>query len=277
MTATPHIPRTLALILYGDLDISIIDEMPPGRKPIETYAVGVHMTERVNNFVKKQLLEGRQAYIVCPLIEESDTLDVKAAEELYSSFKDNVYKDFNVGLLHGKMKPQEKDNIMGGQFKNKQIDVLISTTVIEVGVNVPNANIMVIYNAERFGLAQLHQLRGRVGRGEYQSYCILINSSNSKISRERMRILQKSSDGFYISEKDLELRGPGEFFGTKQHGLPDLKIANLFTDIDILKLAQKKAEEILEKDYLLLAEEHFLLRQRIIHMFGDRIDDLILN
>ncbi|NLV76381.1 MAG: ATP-dependent DNA helicase RecG [Tissierellia bacterium] len=275
MTATP-IPRTLALILYGDLDISIIDEMPPGRKPIETYAVGVHMTERVNNFVKKQLLEGRQAYIVCPLIEESDTLDVKAAEELYSSFKDNVYKDFNVGLLHGKMKPQEKDNIMG-QFKNKQIDVLISTTVIEVGVNVPNANIMVIYNAERFGLAQLHQLRGRVGRGEYQSYCILINSSNSKISRERMRILQKSSDGFYISEKDLELRGPGEFFGTKQHGLPDLKIANLFTDIDILKLAQKKAEEILEKDYLLLAEEHFLLRQRIIHMFGDRIDDLILN
>ncbi len=277
MTATPPIPRTLALILYGDLDISIIDEMPPGRKPIETYAVGVHMTERVNNFVKKQLLEGRQAYIVCPLIEESDTLDVKAAEELYSSFKDNVYKDFNVGLLHGKMKPQEKDNIMGGQFKNKQIDVLISTTVIEVGVNVPNANIMVIYNAERFGLAQLHQLRGRVGRGEYQSYCILINSSNSKISRERMRILQKSSDGFYISEKDLELRGPGEFFGTKQHGLPDLKIANLFTDIDILKLAQKKAEEILEKDYLLLAEEHFLLRQRIIHMFGDRIDDLILN
>lgn len=275
MTATP-IPRTLALILYGDLDISIIDEMPPGRKPIETYAVGVHMTGRVNNFVKKQLLEGRQAYIVCPLIEESDALDVKAAEELYISFKDNIYKDFNVGLLHGKMKPQEKDIIME-RFKNRKIDVLISTTVIEVGVNVPNANIMVIYNAERFGLAQLHQLRGRVGRGDYQSYCILINGSNSKISRERMRILQKSSDGFYISEKDLELRGPGEFFGTRQHGLPDLKIANLFTDMDILKLAQEKANEILEKDYLLLAEEHFPLRQRIIHMFGDRIDELILN
>lgn len=234
------------------------------------------MTGRVNNFVKKQLLEGRQAYIVCPLIEESDALDVKAAEELYISFKDNIYKDFNVGLLHGKMKPQEKDIIME-RFKNRKIDVLISTTVIEVGVNVPNANIMVIYNAERFGLAQLHQLRGRVGRGDYQSYCILINGSNSKISRERMRILQKSSDGFYISEKDLELRGPGEFFGTRQHGLPDLKIANLFTDMDILKLAQEKANEILEKDYLLLAEEHFPLRQRIIHMFGDRIDELILN
>ncbi len=275
MTATP-IPRTLALILYGDLDISIIDEMPPGRKPIETYAVGTSMIERVNKFVKKQLLEGRQAYIVCPLIEESDTLNVKAAEELYISFRDNVFKDFNVGLLHGKMKPQEKDNIMG-QFKNKKIDVLISTTVIEVGVNVPNANIMVIYNAERFGLAQLHQLRGRVGRGEYQSYCILINGSNSRISRERMRILQKSNDGFYISEKDLELRGPGEFFGTKQHGLPDLKIANLFTDMDILKLAQEKAKEILDKDYLLVSEDHFLLRQRIIHMFGDRLEDLILN
>ncbi|QQY80773.1 ATP-dependent DNA helicase RecG [Keratinibaculum paraultunense] len=275
MTATP-IPRTLALILYGDLDISIIDEMPPGRKPIETYAVGTSMIERVNKFVKKQLLEGRQAYIVCPLIEESDTLNVKAAEELYMSFKDTIYKDFNVGLLHGKMQSQEKDNIME-QFKNKKIDVLISTTVIEVGVDVPNANIMVIYNAERFGLAQLHQLRGRVGRGKYQSYCILINGSNSRISRERMRILQRSNDGFYISEKDLELRGPGEFFGTKQHGLPDLKIANLFTDIDILKLAQQKAKEILDRDYLLIDEEHFLLRQKIINMFGDRLENLILN
>ena len=157
------------------------------------------------------------------------------------------------------------------------MDILVSTTVIEVGVNVPNANIMVIYNAERFGLAQLHQLRGRVGRGEYQSYCILINESNSKISRERMRILQKSTDGFYISEKDLELRGPGEFFGTRQHGLPDLKIANLFTDMDILKLAQKKAKEILDEDAYLLDEKHFLLRQNIIYLFKDRIKDLIFN
>ncbi len=275
MTATP-IPRTLALILYGDLDISIIDELPPGRKEIETYAVGEDMIDRVNNFVKKQVLEGRQAYIVCPLIEESDTLDIKSAEKLYLSLKDEVYKDFNVGLLHGRMKPLEKDIIMD-RFKNKELDILISTTVIEVGVNVPNANIMVIYNAERFGLAQLHQLRGRVGRGEYQSYCILINGSNSKISRERMRILQKSTDGFYISEKDLELRGPGEFFGTRQHGIPDLKIANLFTDMEILKLAQKKANEILEEDSLLLDEKHSLLRQNIIDMFKDRINDLIFN
>ncbi|MCF6462688.1 ATP-dependent DNA helicase RecG [Clostridium sp. Cult1] len=275
MTATP-IPRTLALILYGDLDISIIDELPPGRKEIETYAVGFNIIDRVHNFVKKQILEGRQAYIVCPLIEESDTLNVKSAEELYDSLKDDVYKDFNVGLLHGKMKPGEKDYIME-KFARKEMDILISTTVIEVGVNVPNANIMVIYNAERFGLAQLHQLRGRVGRGEHQSYCILINGSNSKISRERMRILQKSTDGFYISEKDLELRGPGEFFGTRQHGLPDLKIANLFTDMEILQLAQRKAKEILDKDAYLLDEKHSLLRQNIIYLFKDRIKDLIFN
>ena len=275
MTATP-IPRTLALILYGDLDISTIDELPPGRKEIETYAVGFPMADRVNNFVKKQVLEGRQAYIVCPLVEESETLKLKSAEELYLSLKDEAYKDFNVGLLHGRMKSSEKDDIME-KFKNKELDILISTTVIEVGVNVPNANIMVVYNAERFGLAQLHQLRGRVGRGEYQSYCILINGSNSRISRERMRILQKSTDGFYISEKDLELRGPGEFFGTRQHGLPDLKIANLFTDMDILKLAQRKAKEILEEDSLLLDERHFLLRQNIIRMFKDSIKDLIFN
>lgn len=275
MTATP-IPRTLALILYGDLDISIIDELPPGRKKIETYAVQSNMVNRVNNFVRKQILEGRQAYIVAPLIEESEKLDVNSAEELYLSLKNGIYKDFSIGLLHGKMKSREKDQIMD-KFKNKELDILISTTVIEVGVNVPNANIMVIFNAERFGLAQLHQLRGRVGRGEYQSYCILINESNSSISRERMRILQKSSDGFYISERDLELRGPGEFFGTKQHGLPDLKVANLFTDMDILKIAQKKAREILEEDSLLLDEKHFALRQNILHMFKDRVDELIFN
>lgn len=275
MTATP-IPRTLALILYGDLDISIIDELPPGRKKIETYAVGFSIIDRVHNFVKKQIKEGKQAYIVCPLVEESDTLNVKSAEELYTSLKDEIYIDFNVGLLHGRMRSREKDYIMD-RFSKKELDILISTTVIEVGVNVPNANIMVIYNAERFGLAQLHQLRGRVGRGEHQSYCILINGSNSKISRERMRILQKSTDGFYISEKDLELRGPGEFFGTKQHGLPDLRIANLFTDMEVLKLAQKKAKDILDKDTYLLEEKNFLLRQSIVDLFKDRAKDLILN
>ena len=267
MTATP-IPRTLALILYGDLDVSIIDELPPGRKEIETYAVGPEMIERINNFIRKQILESRQAYIVCPLIEESETLTVNAAEELYKDFKDNIFKEFKVGLLHGKMKPKEKDLVME-EFKNHKIDILVSTTVIEVGVNVPNSNIMVIYNAERFGLAQLHQLRGRVGRGEHQSYCILINESNNQISRERMRVLQNSTDGFKISEKDLELRGPGEFFGTRQHGLPELKVANLFTDMDILKVAQKEAINIVNQDPNLEQEKYRELKKKIQEMFSN--------
>ncbi|MBU5314188.1 ATP-dependent DNA helicase RecG [Tissierella carlieri] len=267
MTATP-IPRTLALILYGDLDVSIIDELPPGRKEIETYAVGPEMIERINNFIRKQILESRQAYIVCPLIEESETLTVNAAEELYKDFKDNIFKEFKVGLLHGKMKPKEKDLVME-EFKNHKIDILVSTTVVEVGVNVPNSNIMVIYNAERFGLAQLHQLRGRVGRGEHQSYCILINESNNQISRERMRVLQNSTDGFKISEKDLELRGPGEFFGTRQHGLPELKVANLFTDMDILKVAQKEAVNIVNQDPNLEQEKYRELKKKIQEMFSN--------
>lgn len=275
MTATP-IPRTLALILYGDLDISIIDELPPGRKEIETYAVGPQMIDRINKFIEKQIIEGRQAYIVCPLIEESESLSVNAAEELYLNFRDNVFPNFRVGLLHGKMKAKEKDFIME-EFKNHKIDILVSTTVIEVGVNVPNANIMVIYNAERFGLAQLHQLRGRVGRGNYQSYCILINESNNPISRERMRILQSTTDGFVISEKDLELRGPGEFFGTRQHGLPELKVANLFTDMDILKLAQMEAMEIIEEDPKLEKKKYEKIRLKIQQLFGDMGKEIVFN
>ena len=275
MTATP-IPRTLALILYGDLDVSIIDELPPGRKEIETFAIGANMIDRMNGFLKKQILEGRQAYVVCPLIEESESLDLNSAEEIYMEFKNNSFKEFEVGLLHGKMNSKEKDEIMQ-KFKNKELDILISTTVIEVGVNVPNANIMTVYNSERFGLAQLHQLRGRVGRGEHQSYCILINYSKNKIARERMRILQESTDGFKISEKDLEIRGPGEFFGTRQHGLPELKIANLFTDIKILKVVQKEALEIIRLDPSLEKQEHQRLRKEINNMFKDLGDDLILN
>ncbi|WP_313756604.1 ATP-dependent DNA helicase RecG [Tissierella sp.] len=275
MTATP-IPRTLALILYGDLDISIIDELPPGRKEIETYAVGPEMIERVNKFISKQILEGRQAYIVCPLIEENENLTLNAAEELYINFKDNIFKDFKLGLLHGKMKPKEKDLVME-EFKEHKIDILVSTTVVEVGVNVPNSNIMVIYNAERFGLAQLHQLRGRVGRGEHQSYCILINESNSKISKERMRILQNSTDGFKISEKDLELRGPGEFFGTRQHGLPELKVANLFTDMEILKLAQKEGINIINQDPNLSKERYRELKKKIQKMFSNSEEYLTFN
>lgn len=267
MTATP-IPRTLALILYGDLDISIIDELPPGRKEIETYAVDPQMIDRINSFIEKQILQGRQAYIVSPLIEESETLDLKSVEELYDNYKNLIFKDYKVGLLHGKMKSREKDCIMD-EFKNKKLDILISTTVIEVGVNVPNANIMVIYDAQRFGLAQLHQLRGRVGRGGYQSYCILINNGKSKIARERMRIMQSSTDGFVISEKDLELRGPGEFFGTKQHGLPDLKIANLFRDMNILKVAQEEAQNIIRLNPNLHGEEFKIMSKRIDGLFHE--------
>lgn len=275
MTATP-IPRTLALIIYGDLDISIIDELPPGRKIIETYAVGKELISRMNEFVKKQIIEGRQAYIVCPLIEESENLKVNSAEELYIEFKENIFKEFNVGLLHGKMKAEEKDNIME-QFKDNKIQILVSTTVIEVGVNVPNSNVMAVYNAERFGLAQLHQLRGRVGRGQYQSYCILINESKNKISMERMRILQRSNDGFEISEKDLELRGPGEFFGTRQHGIPELKVANLISDIEILKVVQREAKYIIEEDPKLDLEKHRKLKNRIENMFKEIDKELTFN
>ena len=275
MTATP-IPRTLALILYGDLDISIIDELPPGRQVIDTFAINKSTIDRLNGFVKKQLEQGRQAYIVAPLIEDNEKMSLESAESIYKDFKDNIYKEYRVGLLHGKMTGKEKDLIMS-EFKNHKIDILVSTTVIEVGVNVPNANIMVIYNAERFGLAQLHQLRGRVGRGEHKSYCILINEGKTEIALERMRILQKSNDGFYISEKDLELRGPGEFFGTRQHGIPDLKIANLFLDMNILKLAQKEAREILKEDPNLELEKYSLLKKSVIEKFEGRIDEFILN
>ena len=215
MTATP-IPRTLALILYGDLDISIINELPPNRQKIDTFAVTGRLEERVNNFIKEQINEGRQAYIVCPLVEENEEINAKSVLELTEKYKTEIFKDYKVEYLHGKLKPSEKDTIME-KFKNGEIDILISTTVIEVGVDVPNANIMVIENAERFGLATLHQLRGRVGRGKYKSYCILKYKGKSDVIKQRMEIMTKTNDGFEVSEKDLELRGSGEFFGTKQH------------------------------------------------------------
>ena len=270
MTATP-IPRTLALILYGDLDISIIDELPPNRKRIDTFAVTRVMEERVNNFVKKQVDEGRQAYIVCPLVEENEELNLKSVIELADRYKKEVFPEYKVEYLHGKMRPKEKDAIME-EFKNGNIDILISTTVIEVGVNVPNASIMVIENAERFGLAQLHQLRGRVGRGEFKSYCILKYQGNSEVIRQRMKVMTETNDGFIISEKDLELRGSGEFFGTKQHGLPEFKIANLFEDMPILKMVQSLAIKILQEDPKLEKEENKLLKQMVKEKFEDRIE-----
>ena len=270
MTATP-IPRTLALILYGDLDISIIDELPPNRKKIETFAVRKDMTDRVNGFIKKQIDEGRQAYIVCPLVEENEEMDLKSVEELYETYKTEVFPEYKVEYIHGKLKQKEKDNIME-RFKKGDIDILISTTVIEVGVDVPNSNIMVIENAERFGLAQLHQLRGRVGRGEYKSYCILKYEGKGETVRKRMKVMCDTNDGFVISEKDLELRGSGDFFGTMQHGLPEFKIANLFEDMKILKLAQEAAIKILSKDPKLEDKENILLKRLIKDKFKTRIE-----
>ena len=270
MTATP-IPRTLALILYGDLDISIIDELPPNRKKIDTFAVTKGMEDRINNFIKVQLKEGRQAYIVCPLVEENEELDLKSVEKLYERCKTEIFSEYKVEYIHGKMKAKDKDDIMM-RFKNKEIDILISTTVIEVGVDVPNANIMVIEDAQRFGLAQLHQLRGRVGRGEYKSYCILKYEGKGETVRKRMKVMCDTNDGFIISEKDLELRGSGDFFGTMQHGLPEFKIANLFEDMNILKLAQEAAVRIIDNDPKLEKAENARLKTLIKDKFTKRIE-----
>ncbi|NLH97324.1 MAG: ATP-dependent DNA helicase RecG [Clostridiaceae bacterium] len=275
MTATP-IPRTLALILYGDLDISIIDELPPGRKKVLTYAVDSSMRERVYNFIRKQVKEGRQVYIVCPLVEESETVDAVSASELAFRLATKTFSDLRVGLIHGRMKPAEKDEVMKS-FISGETDILVSTTVIEVGVNVPNATLMVIENAERFGLSQLHQLRGRVGRGSHQSYCILFNDSRSEIASERMKVMTETHDGFVISEKDLELRGPGDFFGTRQHGIPDLKIANLYRDMDILKKAQEAAEIIISNDRLLETPENRLLGQVVRDRYSRVMKTITMN
>ena len=238
MTATP-IPRTLALTIYGDLDISIIDELPPGRRPIETRNVNDDRVESVYSFMKQQITQGRQAYVVYPVIEESEAM--KAAQQMYQHLSQKVFPDVRVGLLHGKLKNEDKETVMD-QFRRAEVKILVSTTVIEVGVDVPNATVMVIEQAERFGLAQLHQLRGRVGRGAEQSYCILVTGKLGDSARERIRTMVDSSDGFYIAEMDLKLRGPGEFFGTRQSGLPALRIANIIRDKEILELARGEAQ-----------------------------------
>ncbi len=244
MTATP-IPRTLALTIYGDLDLSVIDEMPPGRKEIVTRNVQEHAVEKVYSFLAQEIEKGRQAYVVYPVIEESETLAVKAAEQMYQQLSQLVFPKIAVGLLHGKMTPDEKESAMQ-RFARNETKILVSTTVIEVGVDVPNASVMVIEQAERFGLSQLHQLRGRVGRGAHQSYCILVTGRQSDVARERIQTLVKSNDGFYIAEMDMRLRGPGEFFGTRQSGIPGLRVANLLRDTDILVEARDDAKALIE-------------------------------
>ncbi|ABY94959.1 MULTISPECIES: ATP-dependent DNA helicase RecG [Thermoanaerobacter] len=273
MTATP-IPRTFALILYGDLDISIIDQLPPGRKKVKTYVISSSVREKAYEFAMKEVKKGRQVYVVCPLIEESDKINAMSAEIVYREIYKDAFKEAKVGLLHGKMADSDKEKVME-EFVNGKIDILVSTTVIEVGVNVPNATVMIVENAERFGLAQLHQLRGRVGRSEFQSYCILISYSNSDIAKKRLGVLAQTSDGFKIAEKDLEIRGPGEFLGLRQHGLPEFKIANIFEDIDVLKRVQKDVEELLEKDPKL--ENYPKLRSILLNQFYQKLEGIILN
>lgn len=263
MSATP-IPRTLALIIYGDLDISIIDELPPGRQPVETFGVDERMRPRVMKFVRRLVSEGRQVYIVCPMIEENEALNIKAAEKYYEQLKTRVFPDLRLALVHGKMKAADKDAVMGA-FVRGETDILVATTVIEVGVNVPNAALIVIENAERFGLSQLHQLRGRVGRGGHQSYCIMFCEGGSE--NPRISTMIKTNDGFKISEEDLKLRGPGDFFGARQHGLPEMKIADLSADMGLLSDTQGAAAELLESDPGLLSAENGPLRKRIEELF----------
>src|SRR5690625_3347288 len=248
MTATP-IPRTLAITTFGDMDVSIINELPSGRKKIETYWAKENMLERLLSFIEKRIAEGEQAYIICPLIEESDKLDIQDAVDLYHKLKDFYPPEISVGLMHGRLAANEKEEIMKAFVENK-LQVLVSTTVVEVGVNVPNATTMVIYDAERFGLSQLHQLRGRVGRGDKQSYCILIAEPKGEIGKERMKIMTETSDGFELAEQDLKLRGPGDFFGKKQSGLPDFKVADMIHDYRALETARMDAEEIVENNLL---------------------------
>lgn len=259
MTATP-IPRTLAITAFGDMDVSTINEMPKGRKEIETYWAKDNMFERVLRMIEKHVALGEQAYVICPLIEESDKLDIQDAVDLYEQLTEFFPPEVKVGLMHGRLKSAEKEEVMK-QFADNEVQVLVSTTVVEVGVNVPNATIMVIYDAERFGLSQLHQLRGRVGRGDKQSYCILIADPKGEVGKERMKIMTETSNGFELSEQDLKLRGPGDFFGKKQSGMPEFKVADMVHDFKALETARSDAQEIIENNLLYADEEYYYLRQ----------------
>ena len=274
MTATP-IPRTLALILYGDLDISIIDKLPPGRKKVDTFSVDHSYYQRLYAFIKKEVAKGRQVYIICPMIEENDKMELRAVLSYTDDLDRNILPELRVSCVHGKMKNAEKQTVME-EFAKGNIDVLVSTTVIEVGINVPNASLMIIENADRFGLSALHQLRGRVGRGSEKSYCVLVSDAKSKVAKERLKIMCQTNDGFVISEKDLTLRGPGDFFGTRQHGLPEMKIANLYKDVDILKEVQQTAISLYKKDKELKSVENSRLKAKIFDIFITKIKKICL-
>lgn len=275
MTATP-IPRTLALILYSDLNISLIDQLPPGRTPVKTYVVDDTMRRRIYSFIEKNVSSGHQVYIVCPMVEESDAMELKSVLEFAESLKKDIFPEIPIGIVHGKMKSDEKDAVMFS-FVQGETKILVSTTVIEVGVNVPNATLMVVENAERFGLAQLHQLRGRVGRGKDESFCVLFCQGESKETRERMEIMSKTNDGFLIAQKDLELRGPGEIFGTRQHGLPEMKIGDIANDSDLLNLASNYADSVLKKDPRLTDSSNLSIRKSVREMFSKKGSDGMFN
>ena len=273
MTATP-IPRTMTLSVYGDLAVSLIKEMPPGRKPVKTYVVDSSYKDRLRAFFGKEMAEGRQVYVVCPLVEESEKLDLQAAEELYLELKEYFYKAYEVGLVHGRMKPSEKDEVMNA-FHRGEISLLVSTTVIEVGVNVPNATIMCIEGAERFGLSQLHQLRGRVGRGSHQSYCILVSDSKNDVSQERLKLMEHTQDGFELAEQDLLLRGSGQLFGLAQSGLPDLRVANIIKDIEILVQARKDVLEFASQYGMEKLES--VMKEELEKRFGEKFLRILYN
>lgn len=271
MSATP-IPRTLALSLYGDLDLSVLDEMPPGRQEIKTRWLRASERERAYNFIRRQTAEGRQAYIIYPLVEESDAIDAKAAVEDFSRLSEEIFPDRRVGLVHGRLRSEEKDATMRA-FAAHETDVLVATSVIEVGVDVPNSTVIVIEGADRFGLAQLHQFRGRVGRGEHQSYCILIAEDVSADAEQRLAALEATNDGFVLAERDMELRGPGEFFGSRQSGLPELRLASLLHDVEVLNVAQEEAQAVFAADPQLQRPEHQLLRERLEQFWQQASDE----
>ena len=271
MTATP-IPRTMTLSIYGDLEVSLIKEMPPGRKPVLTYAVDSTYKERLHRFFEKEMTAGHQVYVVCPLVEESEKLDLVAAEQLYEELAEKYNRKFGVGLVHGRMSAADKEAIMDAYYKGT-IKLLVSTTVIEVGVNVPNATIMCVEGAERFGLSQLHQLRGRVGRGSTQSYCILVSDSHSEDSKQRLAVMTSTQDGFVVAEQDLLLRGSGQLFGLAQSGLPDLRIANILKDIDLLIAARQDAKAWLAK--LGFDEAVKLMKPELLRRFGESFQRIL--